>query len=139
MNLKYCRSTSLHLSPVDRRSFQLSIILPFVRASTIALYTRNGSARYGPFSPRDSFCCVFFFFYNRLSLFFSFSLSLEPSVGSMHQTVHSRIRVQRPYRIRSINTMTNRRKSRIITRLPIVISSSVNVERVIVGLSKPNR
>jgi len=37
MNLKYCRSTSLHLSPVARPSFQLSIILSFVRASACAL------------------------------------------------------------------------------------------------------
>lgn len=32
MNLKYCHSTSVHLSPVGRRSSRFSIILPFVRA-----------------------------------------------------------------------------------------------------------
>lgn len=75
MNLKYCRSTSLHLSPVDRRSFQLSIILPFVRASTRAL--RAERFRQVRFLLSSRFLFLLFF----TIVFFSFSLFLSPSLS----------------------------------------------------------
>ncbi|KAM0724903.1 hypothetical protein ACS0PU_009287 [Formica fusca] len=89
MNLKYCHSTSLHLSPVDRRSSRLSIILPFVRAFA------RGTVEPGTvfFLPRSLLFTI---------VAVSFPLiSLPPKVafscGRLDRCAQPHIRAQRPY------------------------------------------
>lgn len=110
MNLKYCHSTSLHLSPVDRRSSLLSIILPFVRALSLA----------EQFHQVRSFSSLVVFFLPRRGLV-SARLSLPPKVAFLHDRVdrcaQPHIRAHRPYEFAQPGTTINRSEWRITIRL----------------------
>lgn len=125
MNLKYCHSTSLHLSPVGRRSSRFSIILPFV----LSLAEQLNQVR--SFSS-----LVVFFLPSSRSRFRSFLFrrkSLSRAAGWIDAP--SRI-FELSDRTNSPGTTINRSEWRITIRLSIVTLSSVDVDRTICFVSQ---